>query len=155
VHSDPDFEAIKQAERAYFIARDHDGDGALSQEEFAREVRSPGVCNAASQRLASFVLAHARRFGRPFCSASDNHDRAPQLNDVASTWDKQYAEDATGTEWDSFNVKERKRTFGPSPHKCRTRTSPRSWGSTTDTFWLCAGYQIRMHCYGERTGRAH
>jgi hypothetical protein len=31
-------EAVLQAERAYFIARDHDGDGELSKQEFTRQL---------------------------------------------------------------------------------------------------------------------
>lgn len=34
-------EAILLAEKAYFIARDHDGDGELSKEEFIRQLKHP------------------------------------------------------------------------------------------------------------------
>lgn len=68
VESDPEMKALRESERAYFVARDHDGDGYLSKEEFVR-----------------------------------------QLNNVNEKWDDQHAEGANGTEWDSFDIKERGR----------------------------------------------
>jgi len=36
-------EAVMQSERAYFIARDHDGDGELSKEEFIRQLNDVDI----------------------------------------------------------------------------------------------------------------